>query len=117
MGKIFTLTVGVLLTHPQPATTIQTDNSTAAGVVNSNIQPQRTKAMDMRFHWLRDRKVAQKMFRIFWKAGIFNFADYWTKHHSALHHREMRPKILTNVKALEALRASKRARQGATMAQ
>ncbi len=42
--------------HPQPQTPIQTNNSTAEGVVNSKIQPKRTKAMDMQFHWLRDRK-------------------------------------------------------------
>ncbi len=38
--------------HKQPPTPIQTDNSTALGVVTNNIQPRRTKAMDMRFHWL-----------------------------------------------------------------
>ena len=37
--------------HPQPRTPIQTDNSTAEGVINHKIQPRRTKAMDMRFHW------------------------------------------------------------------
>jgi len=41
--------------HKQPPTPIQTDNSTAHGVVTNNIQPRRTKAMDMRFHWLRCR--------------------------------------------------------------
>jgi hypothetical protein len=34
--------------HKQPPTPMQTDNSTALGVVNNNIQPQCTKAMDMR---------------------------------------------------------------------
>eukprot|EP00804_Cyclotella_cryptica_P003815 CCRYP_018931-RD/>CCRYP_018931-RD protein AED:0.34 eAED:0.34 QI:0/-1/0/1/-1/0/1/0/60 len=38
--------------HPQPPTPIQTDNSNALGVVTNTIQPKRTKAMDMRFHWL-----------------------------------------------------------------
>jgi hypothetical protein len=38
--------------HKQPPTPMQIDNSTALGVVNNNIQPQRRKAMDMRFHWL-----------------------------------------------------------------
>jgi hypothetical protein len=41
--------------HKQPPTPMQTDNSTAHGVVTNNIQPRRTKAMDMRFHWLRCR--------------------------------------------------------------
>ncbi len=35
--------------HPQPKTPIQTDNSTPEGVINSKIQPKRTKLMDMRF--------------------------------------------------------------------
>ena len=41
--------------HPQPSTPVQTDNTTALGVVKNTIAPRRTKAMDMRFHWLRDR--------------------------------------------------------------
>jgi hypothetical protein len=43
--------------HIQPRTPVQTNNSTACGVVNSNIQPRQTKAMDMRFHWLRCREA------------------------------------------------------------
>ncbi len=38
--------------HLQPATLIQTNNTTAEGVINNKIQPKQTKAMDMRFHWL-----------------------------------------------------------------
>ena len=37
----------------QPPTPMKTDNSTALGVVTNKIQPKWTKAMDMRFHWLR----------------------------------------------------------------
>jgi hypothetical protein len=48
--------------HKQPQTPMQTNNTTALGVMNNNIQPQCTKAMDMRFHWLRDRE-AQRQFR------------------------------------------------------
>jgi hypothetical protein len=36
--------------HLQPPTPIQTDNTTAEGVINNKIQPKHTKAMDMRFH-------------------------------------------------------------------
>ncbi len=39
--------------HKQPKTPNKTDNSTAFGVVKYNIQPRRTKTMDMCFHWLR----------------------------------------------------------------
>jgi hypothetical protein len=91
--------------HPQPPTPMQTDNSTALGVVNSNIQPRRTKAMDMRFYWLRDRE-AQKQFKFYWRPGKTNLGDYWTKHHCAAHHVEKRKEILTPYSIVTALRAS-----------
>ena len=37
--------------HPQGRTPLQIDNTTAVGVVNSNIQPCTTKAMYTRWHW------------------------------------------------------------------
>jgi hypothetical protein len=80
--------------HKQPKTPMQTDNSTALGVVNSNIQPRRTKSMDMRYYWLRCRD-SQGQFRFYWKPGPTNKADYYTKHVPASHHVETRPKILT----------------------
>ena len=40
--------------HPQPPTPIQVDNLTAAGIANDNIKLQRSKAIDMRFYWVRD---------------------------------------------------------------
>ena len=57
--------------HIQQLTHIQPDNSTACGVVNSNIQPWQTKAMDMRFHWLRCRE-AQHQFCYYWAPGKSN---------------------------------------------
>eukprot|EP00804_Cyclotella_cryptica_P005170 CCRYP_014218-RA/>CCRYP_014218-RA protein AED:0.46 eAED:0.46 QI:0/-1/0/1/-1/1/1/0/194 len=80
--------------HPQPPTPIQTDNSTALGVVNNTIQPKHTKAMDMCFHWLRCR-INQKHFRPYWRTGATNLADYVTQHHPAIHHHAVRPLFLT----------------------
>jgi hypothetical protein len=91
--------------HKQPRTPMQTDNSTALGVVTNNIQPRRTKSMDMRFHWLRCRD-AQGQFKYYWRPGSTNLADYWTKHHPASHHVEKRPTILTSKVIIDALRAS-----------
>jgi hypothetical protein len=71
--------------HKQPPTPIQTDNTTAIGIVNNNIQPRQSKAMDMKFHWLRCCE-AQDQFIFFWRPGPTNRADYWTKHHCAAHH-------------------------------
>jgi hypothetical protein len=65
--------------HKQPPTPMQIDNSTADGICNLRVQPKQTKAMDMRFHWLRDRE-AQEQFRIYWRPGKVNRGDYWTKH-------------------------------------
>lgn len=90
--------------HKQPATPFQVDNSTAEGIVNKRVQPKRTKAMDMRFHWLRDRSINQKQFRFYWRPGPTNNGDYWTKHHPASHHRNMRPVFLTPFKELLELR-------------
>eukprot|EP00804_Cyclotella_cryptica_P029668 CCRYP_019044-RD/>CCRYP_019044-RD protein AED:0.47 eAED:0.51 QI:0/-1/0/1/-1/0/1/0/183 len=67
--------------HKQPPTPIQTDNSNADGIINSRVQPKCTKAMDMRFHWLRDRAVNQKQFQFYWRPGSLQRGDYWTKHH------------------------------------
>ena len=90
--------------HKQPATPFQVDNSTAEGIVNKRVQPKRTKAMDMRFHWLRDRSINQNQFRFYWRPGPTNDGDYWTKHHPASHHRNMRPVFLTPFKDLLELR-------------
>jgi hypothetical protein len=90
--------------HPQPPTPVQTDNSSAEGIINSRVQPKRTKAIDMRFHWLRDRSINQKQFRFYWRPGPTNIADYWTKHHPPAHHCNIRSEILTPLKTLMALR-------------
>ena len=70
----------------QPPTPVQTDNSTAYGIINLPVQPKRTKAMDMRFYWLRIRGVNQKQFKIYWHPGTLMQADYWTKHQPPSHH-------------------------------
>jgi len=89
--------------HKQQPTPLQTDNSMADGVVNGKITPKRTKAMDMRFHWLRDREC-QEQFRIYWRPGKLNYADYWTKHHQAKHHQNVRREFITPYIVVEMLR-------------
>jgi hypothetical protein len=79
--------------HPQPATPIQTDNACAAGICNDTVKQRRSKAMDMRFYWVRDR-VRQGHFLVHWRKGAENLADYHTKHHSPSHHRLKRGQYL-----------------------
>jgi hypothetical protein len=75
--------------HPQLPTILITDNSTAAGITNDSVKQKRSKAMDMRFYWLRNR-VYQGQFRVHWKKEALNLADYFTKHHPASHHQQVR---------------------------
>ena len=89
--------------HTQPPTPIQTDNSTAEGVINNKVQPKRIKSMDMRIHWLLCRG-AQSQFRFYWRPGQTNLADYFTKHHSPAHHRNVRETFLSKFKDLKEMR-------------
>jgi hypothetical protein len=81
------------LGHKQPPTPIQTDNSTTTGIANDSIKQKRSKAIDMRFSWIRDH-VRQGQFHIFWKRGIQNRANYFTKHHPACHHQDIHSSYL-----------------------
>jgi hypothetical protein len=77
------------LGHKQPPTPMETDNTTATGYSYGTIKQKRTKAIDMRFYWIRDR-VKQGQFHVYWGPGFQNLADYFTKHHSPAHHKIMR---------------------------
>ena len=62
----------------QPPTPIITDNSTTKGITKKTIKQKRSKAMDMRFYWLRDR-IEQGQFDMIWAPGKINVADYPSK--------------------------------------
>ena len=87
---VSTRTCLIEMGHPQPATKMKTDNMTAQGILTGTIKQKRSKAIDMRFYWLKDR-VEQGQFKIYWAPGDENWADYFTKHHSPTHHKKIRP--------------------------
>ena len=64
--------------HYQPPTPVHVDNSTALGTANGTINQRKSKAMDMRFYWIRDRRN-QEQFSIYWKPCSTNRGDYFTK--------------------------------------
>ncbi len=66
------------LGYPQPPTTILCDSTTTIGLANDNIKMKRSKAIDMRFHWIRDR-VRQNHFYLVYIPTKENIADYMTK--------------------------------------
>ena len=78
------------LGHPQPPTAITTDNSTANGIINGEFKQKRSKAIDMRFHWIKNR-IDQNQLQLTWAPGSTNLGDYPTKHHTGTHHRRVRP--------------------------
>jgi hypothetical protein len=79
--------------HNQDATDLKTDSTTADGIINNTVQQKRSKAMDMRFYWVKDR-VEQGQFNVGWAPGDTNMGDYFTKHHSPVHHKHTRPYYL-----------------------
>ena len=86
------------LGHPQPprGTPLDTDNSTAEGILNSKMRKNLSKSFDMRYWWMKDR-IQQGQFDLRWSPGKFNLADYFTKHHPPWHHRLMRFRYLQKI--------------------
>jgi hypothetical protein len=78
--------------YPEPPTPIQTDNSTASGIVDDTIKQQHSKAINMQFYWVCNR-IKQGHFHVFWAPGCNNLGDYFTKFHPPLHHRQTHPKF------------------------
>jgi hypothetical protein len=91
------------LGHTKPPTPLRTDNSSAFRILNETIKQKRSKAMDMRYHWLTDR-IRQTQFDVYWRPGRENLADYHTKHHTAQHHKDVRHLILHQSNSLQVLR-------------
>ena len=77
------------LGYPQKDTEIFCDNLCAVGLANDTLVQKRTKTIDMRYHWIRDQ-VKQHTFKVTWKAGSLNLADFFTKAHPVHHHVAMR---------------------------
>ena len=59
------------LGHPQLPTPIKTDNTTAEGLANDTVEQKRSKAIDMRFYWIRD-KVQHGQYHVYWRKAEFN---------------------------------------------
>ena len=79
--------------HPQSATPMATDNNTERGIATDIVKQKRSKAIDMRFYWIRDR-VRQGQFQIYWSKGQMNRAENFSKHHPASHHQAIRSTYL-----------------------
>ena len=47
----------------------------------------------MSLHWLQNRET-RKQIKVVWEKGSDNKANYVTKHHSIIHHRQQRPRYV-----------------------
>ena len=75
--------------HPQGPIPMQKDNSTASGIINETVKQRKSKAIDMRFYWVRDI-CKKKHFLIYWEPGKYSMGGYHTKFHSHSHHNKKR---------------------------
>ena len=64
--------------YRQEPTLILCDNQCAVGIATDSVKAKRTKSIDMRYHWIRDR-VHQGHFHVQWRRGDHNLADFSTK--------------------------------------
>jgi hypothetical protein len=77
------------LGYRQPPTPILCDNKCAVGLANNNIKVKRSKAIDMRYHWVRDR-IYHKQLDVYWRKGAENLADFFTKALPVHRHQELK---------------------------
>ena len=76
------------LGHSQTLTPVQVDNTTAHRFTNKTIKIERTKAIDMRYHWIIDRRK-QGLYTVYLKPTGKTIADYHSKYHLPVRHRYM----------------------------
>jgi hypothetical protein len=62
--------------HPQPATPIHVDNSTAVSIANSTIKSQRSRSMEMHYFWIADQ-VLRSIFNVKWHPGLEQLGHYY----------------------------------------
>ena len=73
--------------HAQPPTPAVKKSATGDVFVNNNICQQFSRAIDIRFYWVRDR-VRQGQFLVYCMAGEHNMPYYLNKHHPTRQYQE-----------------------------
>ena len=79
--------------YKQSTTLILCDNQCAVGMATNSVKAKRTKSIDMRYHWIRDR-VQQGHFHVQWRKGEHNLADFFTKPLPAKTHQILMPLLV-----------------------
>lgn len=79
--------------YPQQSTIMVVDNECAVGLANNTVREKKSKAIDMRFHWIKDR-VQKGQLTVVWRPGTYNLADFFTKAHPLHWHKKVRTKYV-----------------------
>ena len=88
-------TILAALGYPQrTATPMLCDNKCAVGIATNSMKAKRSKAIDMRYHWIRDR-ISQGEFNVLWIQGADNIADFFTKALPVHRHQQLK-RVLVN---------------------
>jgi hypothetical protein len=74
-----------IIGHPQPITPLLTSNLTTFGIMYVKMKQQRSKAIELRFYWLKDREAQNKCI-MFWDLVKLNRGYYFTNHHAKINH-------------------------------
>ena len=82
------------LGYSQSPTNILCDNACAVGLATNTVKQRRSKSIDMRFHWIRDR-IEQNQFTVNWRKGALNLADFFTKILPVATHKLLMPLLVT----------------------
>ena len=77
----------------QGPTAIQVDNSNTVGIATKEFRQKKSKAMDMRFYWIKNI-IELGQFRLFWRPVPENLGDYHSKHHLPEHRIAVKSKYL-----------------------
>ena len=74
--SIYLHNIRIDLGYPKPTTIVLCDTKCAVGIATDTAQAKRSKAIDMRLHWIRDQ-VRQGVRDIYWREGASNLADFY----------------------------------------
>jgi hypothetical protein len=80
-----TLTLTNLGHSQQSPPLLFVDNECAIGLATSSVRPKKSKSIDMRLDWIKERD-GQNFFRLVFLAGLINPADFFTKILPVYHH-------------------------------
>ncbi len=87
-----------VLGYPQDSPTrMRCDNQCAVGLANNTVKPKRSKAIDMRYHWIRD-KVKNSCIDVYWWPGVENLADFFTKALPVHNFEELKPNFVHSIR-------------------